>query len=92
MLSYVQSSAPVELKEETGYAVNVVKHIFGRHVVFQYNCNNKIPEQLLENVKAVESAGICSVLLSHCSFPFSSYSYSYPVFHYLLGDCNCGLF
>lgn len=46
-----QSSAPVELTEaETEYAVNVVKHIFDRHVVFQYNCTNTIPEQLLENV------------------------------------------
>lgn len=47
-----QSSAPVELTEaETEYAVNVVKHIFDRHVVFQYNCTNTIPEQLLENVR-----------------------------------------
>lgn len=50
MLS-LQSSASVELTEaETEYAVNVVKHIFDRHVVFQYNCTNTIPEQLLENV------------------------------------------
>lgn len=48
-----QSSAPVELTEaETEYAVNVVKHIFDEHVVFQYNCTNTIPEQLLENVSA----------------------------------------
>lgn len=49
-----QSSAPVELTEaETEYAVNVVKHIFDQHVVFQYNCTNTIPEQLLENVKTI---------------------------------------
>lgn len=47
----VQSSAPVELTEaETEYAVNVVKHVYDGHVVFQYNCTNTIPEQLLENV------------------------------------------
>ena len=46
-----QSSAPVELTEAaTEYAVNVVKHIFDEHVVFQYNCTNTIPEQLLEDV------------------------------------------
>lgn len=46
-----QSSIPVELTEaETEYAVNVVKHIFDSHVVFQYNCTNTIPEQLLERV------------------------------------------
>ena len=49
--SSYQSSPPVELTEaETEYAVNVVKHIFDGHVVFQYNCTNTIPEQLLENV------------------------------------------
>jgi coatomer protein complex subunit gamma len=42
----------VELTEaETEYAVNVVKHVFDRHVVFQYNCTNTIPEQLLEHVR-----------------------------------------
>lgn len=41
----------MELTEaETEYAVNVVKHIFDSHVVFQYNCTNTIPEQLLEDV------------------------------------------
>ncbi|KAL0686914.1 hypothetical protein Bca4012_086591 [Brassica carinata] len=46
-----KSSSPVELTEaETEYAVNVVKHIFDNHVVFQYNCTNTIPEQLLERV------------------------------------------
>lgn len=49
---FPQSSAPVELTEaETEYAVNVVKHIYDGHVVFQYNCSNTIPEQLLENVR-----------------------------------------
>ena len=46
-----QSSAPVELTEaETEYSVNAVKHIFDSNVVFQYNCTNTIPDQLLENV------------------------------------------
>lgn len=41
----------MELTEaETEYAVNAVKHIFDRHVVFQFNCTNTIPEQLLEDV------------------------------------------
>ncbi|KAM1151868.1 hypothetical protein FF1_034539 [Malus domestica] len=52
-----KSSAPVELTEpETEYAVNVVKHIFDSHVVFQYNCTNTIPEQLLEDVIVVVDA------------------------------------
>ncbi|CAN1324432.1 Coatomer subunit gamma [Linum perenne] len=49
-----KSSVPTELTEaETEYAVNVVKHIFDGHVVFQYNCTNTIPEQLLEDVSVV---------------------------------------
>uniref|UniRef100_A0A2P2MUA6 Coatomer subunit gamma-2 n=1 Tax=Rhizophora mucronata TaxID=61149 RepID=A0A2P2MUA6_RHIMU len=49
-----KSSAPVELTEaETEYAINVVKHIFDSHVVFQYNCINTISEQLLENVTTI---------------------------------------
>ncbi|CAA0830904.1 Coatomer subunit gamma [Striga hermonthica] len=52
-----KSSQPVELTEaETEYAVNVVKHIFDSHVVFQYNCTNTIPEQLLENVTVIVDA------------------------------------
>lgn len=47
----MQSSAVVELTEaETEYAVNVVKHIYPGHIVFQFNCTNTIAEQLLENV------------------------------------------
>ncbi|KAK8942743.1 Coatomer subunit gamma-2 [Platanthera zijinensis] len=46
-----KSSAPIELTDaETEYAVNVVKHIYNGHVVFQYNCTNTVPELLLENV------------------------------------------
>ncbi|KAI3870662.1 hypothetical protein MKX03_000622 [Papaver bracteatum] len=52
-----KSSAPVELTEaETEYSVNVVKHIFDGHVVFQFNCTNTIPEQLLENVTVIMDA------------------------------------
>ena len=47
----VQSSSAVELTEaETEYAVNVVKHVYPGHIVFQFNCTNTIAEQLLENV------------------------------------------
>lgn len=45
-----KSSSPVELTEETEYEVNVVKHVYPGHVVFQFNCTNTIPEQLLQNV------------------------------------------
>ncbi|KAG0615004.1 hypothetical protein M758_5G007500 [Ceratodon purpureus] len=49
-----KSSTPVELTEaETEYAVNLVKHVYSGHIVFQFNCTNTITEQLLENVSVV---------------------------------------
>ncbi|KAG0595341.1 hypothetical protein M758_UG158900 [Ceratodon purpureus] len=49
-----KSSAPMELTEaETEYAVNLIKHVYPGHIVFQFNCTNTISEQLLENVSVV---------------------------------------
>lgn len=46
-----KSSAPVQLtEEETEYKVAVTKHVFARHVVFQFACQNTIEEQVLEDV------------------------------------------
>jgi len=45
------STPPVEVTEaETAYQVTLVKHLFERHVVFQYNVTNTIKEQHLKNV------------------------------------------
>lgn len=47
-----KSSAPTQLTEtETEYTVQVVKHCFQQHVVFQFDCVNTLSDQLLENVK-----------------------------------------
>lgn len=83
-----QSSPPVELTEaETEYAVNVIKHIFDSHVVFQYNCTNTIPEQLLENVT--------TKLNKHLFFCFETLTTDrwFTLCPDLLtGCCNCGCF
>ncbi|XP_011037539.1 PREDICTED: coatomer subunit gamma [Populus euphratica] len=74
-----KSSAPVELTEaETEYAVNVVKHIFDRHVVFQYNCTNTIPEQLLENVSVIVDASEADEFAEVASKPLRSLPYDTP--------------
>ncbi|KAG7011700.1 Coatomer subunit gamma-2, partial [Cucurbita argyrosperma subsp. argyrosperma] len=74
-----QVSAPVELTEaETEYAVNVVKHIFNSHVVFQYNCTNTIPEQLLENVTVVVDASEAEEFTEVISKPLRSLPYDSP--------------
>mmetsp|Transcript_2554 Transcript_2554/g.5373 ORF Transcript_2554/g.5373 Transcript_2554/m.5373 type:complete len:944 (-) Transcript_2554:213-3044(-) len=46
-----RSSAPLMLTEsETEYVVQVTKHIFQNHVVLQFNVQNTIEEQRLDNV------------------------------------------
>ncbi|PWA74240.1 coatomer/calthrin adaptor appendage, C-terminal subdomain-containing protein [Artemisia annua] len=74
-----KSSAPVELTEaETEYAVNVVKHIFDEHVVFQYNCTNTIPEQLLEDVTIVVDASEAEEFEELATKPLKSLPYDTP--------------
>ncbi|KAI3441307.1 Coatomer subunit gamma [Psidium guajava] len=74
-----KSSAPVELTEaETEYAVNVVKHIFDHYVVFQYNCTNTIPEQLLENVTVLVDASEAEEFSEVTSKPLKSLPYDSP--------------
>ncbi|KAH9656631.1 Coatomer subunit gamma [Citrus sinensis] len=74
-----KSAAPVELTEaETEYAVNVVKHIFDKHVVFQYNCTNTIPEQLLENVTVIVDASEAEEFAELASKPLRSLPYDSP--------------
>ncbi|XP_022947703.1 coatomer subunit gamma-like [Cucurbita moschata] len=74
-----KSSASIELTEaETEYAVNVVKHIFDGHVVFQYNCTNTIPEQLLENVNVIVDASEAEEFAEVVSKPLRSLPYNTP--------------
>lgn len=53
-----KSSAPVQLTEsETEYVVQCIKHVFGDHVVLQFDCTNTLDDQILENVTVqVENA------------------------------------
>nr|XP_023895673.1 coatomer subunit gamma [Quercus suber]POE57117.1 coatomer subunit gamma [Quercus suber] len=74
-----KSSAPVELTEaETEYSVNAVKHIFDSNVVFQYNCTNTIPDQLLENVTVIVDSSEAEELAEVLSKPIRSLPYDTP--------------
>ncbi|CAH8320237.1 unnamed protein product [Eruca vesicaria subsp. sativa] len=74
-----KSSSPVELTEaETEYSVNVVKHIFDNHVVFQYNCTNTIPEQLLERVNVIVDASEAEEFSEVTSKALNSLPYDSP--------------
>jgi coatomer protein complex subunit gamma len=49
--SLIKSSPPIELTEsETEYVIQCVKHVFARHVVFQFDCTNTLNDQLLEKI------------------------------------------
>ncbi|KAK9677867.1 hypothetical protein RND81_11G172700 [Saponaria officinalis] len=75
----LKSSAPFELTEpETEYAVNVVKHIYDGHIVFQYNCTNTIPEQLLEDVSVIVDASEAEEFVEVASKPLRSLPYDTP--------------
>ncbi|XP_021866831.2 coatomer subunit gamma-2 isoform X2 [Spinacia oleracea] len=74
-----KSSAPFELTEpETEYAVNVVKHVYDGHIVFQYNCTNTIPEQLLEDVTVMVDASEAEEFSEIASKPLRSLPYDTP--------------
>jgi hypothetical protein len=46
-----KSSSPIQLTEdEAEYQVNVVKHVYPKHVVLQFNVINNMPDHQLENV------------------------------------------
>lgn len=52
----LKSSSVVELTEsETEYVVSVVKHIFKKHIVLQFDIKNTLPDTVLEEVSVVSS-------------------------------------
>ncbi|GAQ90422.1 coatomer gamma subunit [Klebsormidium nitens] len=74
-----KSSKPVQLtEEETEYAVNVVKHTYPAHVVFQFNATNTIQEQLLENVEVVMDTSLADEFEEVASIPLKSLPYGSP--------------
>ncbi|ESQ50919.1 hypothetical protein EUTSA_v10022539mg [Eutrema salsugineum] len=74
-----KSSSPVELTEaETEYSVNVVKHIFESHIVFQYNCTNTVPQQLLERVNVIVDASEAEEFSELSSKELNSLPYDSP--------------
>lgn len=81
-----RSTPPRELTEsETEYVVNCVKHIFGRHIVFQFNCTNTLEDQLLEHVMvkmepAAPDLFSCELELEAPSLPYQVPGVAYVCF------------
>ncbi|XP_053622140.1 coatomer subunit gamma-like [Plodia interpunctella] len=47
-----KTNQPLDLTEaETEYRVRLLKHIYGRHVILQFECVNTLSDQLLEDVQ-----------------------------------------
>ncbi|KAI8558776.1 hypothetical protein RHMOL_Rhmol04G0123500 [Rhododendron molle] len=63
---------------ETEYAVNVVKDSFDSYVLFQYNCTNTIPEQLLGNVSVIVDASEAEEFAEVSTKPLRSLPYDSP--------------
>ncbi|CAI5935185.1 unnamed protein product [Closterium sp. NIES-64] len=71
-----KSSAPVELTEaETEYSVNVVKHVFPAHMVFQFNCTNTIAEQMLQDVTVLMDLAEAEEFEEVATIPLKSMAY-----------------
>lgn len=48
--------------KEAEYPVEVIKHIFGHHIVLEFRMTNTIPGQVLENIEAELSMPSCGLL------------------------------
>ena len=53
-------------EEETEYTIRCIKHIFDAHVVFQFECINTVPEQVLEDVNVLIDLAEAVSALSQC--------------------------
>ena len=67
------SSKPIDLTEsETEYVVSLVKHVFKKHVVFQFNVSNTIPDTVLEQVTVLMQPGADTGLTEDFIIPIDS--------------------
>ncbi|KAF0485587.1 Coatomer, gamma subunit [Gigaspora margarita] len=97
---FKSSVKPVELTEsETEYVVSCVKHVFNEHIVFQFNINNTLNDQLLENVSVVMQPESDDIgLEEEFVIPASKLAYDQPGSVYVafkrtnLDECPLGSF
>lgn len=87
----LKSSLPIELTEsETEYVVQCIKHVFRRHVVFQFDCTNTCNDHILEDVKVSLNVSLSKIAmllmiaklksdLMLFAFEFLSYVYRSPM-------------
>mmetsp|Transcript_9303 Transcript_9303/g.16001 ORF Transcript_9303/g.16001 Transcript_9303/m.16001 type:complete len:900 (+) Transcript_9303:128-2827(+) len=80
-----KSSKPVQLTEsETEYGVHVIKHIFTDFIVFQFNIENTLNDQLLEKVTVKMDLSGIDGLTECASIPCDKIPYGTPGVTYVL--------
>ena len=80
-----KSCEAVDLVEkETEYTIACIKHIFGSHVVFQFNMTNTIEEQILEDVSVVMDLAEAEGYEEVCTIPATKLPYGVVAQTYVL--------
>ena len=80
-----KSCEPVDLVEkETEYTIACIKHIFGSHVVFQFNMTNTIEEQILEDVSVSMDLAEAEGFEEVCTIPATKLPYGVVAQTYVL--------
>eukprot|EP01088_Endostelium_zonatum_P017253 TRINITY_DN4993_c0_g3_i1.p1 TRINITY_DN4993_c0_g3~~TRINITY_DN4993_c0_g3_i1.p1 ORF type:complete len:901 (-),score=243.42 TRINITY_DN4993_c0_g3_i1:53-2755(-) len=73
---YKSSTKPIELTEsQTEYVVTCIKHVFAKHIIFQFNVTNTLSSRILSNVSVkMEPANNASsrALKYQCTVPSSN--------------------
>uniref|UniRef100_A0A8C2Q1B8 Coatomer protein complex, subunit gamma 2 n=1 Tax=Cyprinus carpio TaxID=7962 RepID=A0A8C2Q1B8_CYPCA len=70
-----KSSEPVQLTEaETEYVVRCIKHTFGNHMIFQFDCTNTLNDQLLQRVQVQMEPSESYEVLHYVPAPSLHYS------------------
>jgi len=91
-----KSCEPMDLVEkETEYTITCIKHIFGSHIVFQFNMTNTIEEQVLEDVsvqvdlaEAEDYQEVCTIPAT--KLPYGVVAQTYVLFSYPEGTMPFG--
>lgn len=96
---FKSSTKPIELTEsETEYIVSCVKHMFKKHVVFQFNVVNTIADSQLDNVTVVMTPEVddnglrAELLVPAEKLPCNTPGMIYVAYSKLRDDCICASF
>lgn len=77
----IKSSTPISLTDSVSeFGVQCIKHIYERHILFQFNCTNTVNNMLLENVtvEMCAQAGFCILATTEC--PKLAYEETAPIY------------